>query len=620
MSDYNVIVVGAGHAGIEAALAAARLKQKTLLCTLSVDGIALMACNPAIGGTAKGHLVREIDALGGEMGLAADKALLQIKMLNRGKGPAVHSLRGQEDKKLYQNIMRQTLFSQENLTVKETEVTEILVNEAHARGIKTVDGEVISADAVVLATGVYLNGRIIIGEETKTSGPLGYGAATHLTKNLLDLGLDIRRFKTGTPARIAKDSIDFDKMEIQNGDEDINTFSFLNDEMLYKQEPCYLTYTNKNTHEIILKNIDRSPIYNGVIEGIGPRYCPSIETKVVRFSDKERHQVFIEPEGKNSDEMYIQGMSTSMPKDVQEEMYHSIRGLERARFIKYAYAIEYDCLNPLELFPTLETKKIKGLFSAGQINGSSGYEEAAAQGLIAGINAALTVLVKPQLTLGRDQAYIGVLIDDLVTKGTNEPYRMMTARAEHRLYLRQDNADLRLTGLGYELGLATKERYDRMLKQNERIETILKLSNKIRLTPKHAEIFVEKGETAPERSITVNEALRRKEINFADIKKATNAFQDFDQRALQTAEIKIKYEGYLAKEATAIKDAKRLEEKKLPQNMDYEGLLGLRLEARQKLSEIKPLTLGQASRISGVSPADITVLMIYLKENKITLD
>ena len=336
MSDYNVIVVGAGHAGIEAALAAARLKQKTLLCTLSVDGIALMACNPAIGGTAKGHLVREIDALGGEMALAADKALLQIKMLNRGKGPAVHSLRGQEDKKLYQSIMRQTLFSQENLTVKETEVTEILVNEASACGIKTVDGEIISADAIVLATGVYLNGRIIIGEETKTSGPLGYGAATHLTKNLLDLGLDIRRFKTGTPARIAKDSIDFDEMEIQNGDEDINTFSFLNDEMLYRQEPCYLTYTNKKTHEIILKNIDRSPIYNGVIEGIGPRYCPSIETKVVRFADKERHQVFIEPEGKDSNEMYIQGMPTSMPKDVQEQMYHSIKGLERARFIKYA--------------------------------------------------------------------------------------------------------------------------------------------------------------------------------------------------------------------------------------------------------------------------------------------
>ncbi|MEG1791910.1 MAG: tRNA uridine-5-carboxymethylaminomethyl(34) synthesis enzyme MnmG [Clostridia bacterium] len=613
MKNYDVIVVGAGHAGIEAALAAARLGHSTLICALSIDGIALMACNPAIGGTAKGHLVREIDALGGQMGISADKALLQIKMLNSTKGPAVHSLRGQEDKRLYQDIMRAELDKQANLAVLEAEVAEILVDNGKVTGVKTSLGETFSAQAVVLACGVYLNGRIIIGDYIKESGPMGYKAATRLTKSLLDLGLEMRRFKTGTPARIHRDSIDYSKMEIQEGEGDIDKFSFMSEGGLINQMPCYLTYTNKKTHEIILKNLDRSPIYNGVIEGVGPRYCPSIETKVVRFVDKERHQVFIEPEGRDSDEMYIQGMSSSLPKDVQEEMYHTVAGLENAQFIRYAYAIEYDCVNPIELLPSLETKKIKGLYCAGQINGSSGYEEAAAQGLIAGINAVMCIEQREPYILGRDKAYIGVLIDDLVTKGTNEPYRMMTARAEHRLHLRQDNADLRLTEDGYNLGLATKERYEKMLNKRSQIDEILALTEAVKLSTKYSYLFERKGGEALTRSISVKEAIRHTDIGFTDIAEATDVFNKFRRDARWCAEVVIKYEGYLKKEATAIKEAKRLEERKLPDNFDYMSLSGLRIEARQKLEEIRPLTLGQASRISGVSPADITVLMMYLK-------
>ncbi|MEG2456453.1 MAG: tRNA uridine-5-carboxymethylaminomethyl(34) synthesis enzyme MnmG, partial [Clostridia bacterium] len=531
MKNYDVIVVGAGHAGIEAALAAARLGHSTLICALSIDGIALMACNPAIGGTAKGHLVREIDALGGQMGISADKALLQIKMLNSTKGPAVHSLRGQEDKRLYQDIMRAELDKQANLAVLEAEVAEILVDNGKVTGVKTSLGETFSAQAVVLACGVYLNGRIIIGDYIKESGPMGYKAATRLTKSLLDLGLEMRRFKTGTPARIHRDSIDYSKMEIQEGESDIDKFSFMSEGGLINQMPCYLTYTNKKTHEIILKNLDRSPIYNGVIEGVGPRYCPSIETKVVRFVDKERHQVFIEPEGRDSDEMYIQGMSSSLPKDVQEEMYHTVAGLENAQFIRYAYAIEYDCVNPIELLPSLETKKIKGLYCAGQINGSSGYEEAAAQGLIAGINAVMCIEQREPYILGRDKAYIGVLIDDLVTKGTNEPYRMMTARAEHRLHLRQDNADLRLTEDGYNLGLATKERYEKMLNKRSQIDEILALTEAVKLSTKYSYLFERKGGEALTRSISVKEAIRHTDIGFTDIAEATDVFNKFRRDA-----------------------------------------------------------------------------------------
>lgn len=611
--SYDIIVVGAGHAGIEAAFASARMGKKTLLITLEERGVALMPCNPSVGGTAKGHLVREIDALGGQMAVSADKSLLQIKMLNRGKGPAVYSLRGQADKKRYHEVMLNALNAQTNLDIIYDEVSDIATSDGTVNAVQTVHNGKISCKAAVLATGVYLNGKTIIGKETKCSGPYGFVAATLLTDSLIKLGLDIRRFKTGTPARIAKDSIDYDKMAVQEGEYDIDLFSFMSEGKLKKQMPCWLTYTNEETHKIIRDNIARSPLYNGSIHGVGPRYCPSIEDKVMRFKDKTRHQIFVEPEGADSDMMYIQGMSSSLPKDVQEAMYHTIPGLERAVFIRHAYAIEYDCINPLELLPTLELKKIRNLYAAGQINGSSGYEEAAAQGLMAGINAVLKIDDKPPFILGRDEAYIGVLIDDLVTKGTNEPYRMMTARAEYRLKLRQDNADLRLTERGYGLGLATKERLGRMLKRKEEIDTILALSSSVKIGRKYGYLFVEEGEEDPEKTMTAKEALKHPSIRFEDLKAATDAFTGFSESALYSAEVMIKYEGYLNKEEAAIRDMKRLEERVIPDGIDYLKIDGLRLEARQKLDKIRPLTVGQAGRISGVSPADITVLLIALR-------
>ncbi len=617
MKDFDVIVIGAGHAGIEAALASARMGQKTLLATLLLEEVGFMACNPAIGGTAKGHLVREVDALGGEMGVAADKALLQIKMLNTAKGPAVHSLRGQEDKRLYQEIMLETLKNQPNLTLMEGEVTELLTKDKKVSGVRFSGGEEYAAKAVVLATGVYLDSRVITGEEITKSGPAGFPYVKGLTKSLVQNGLEIRRFKTGTPARIKKSSIDTAKMEIQEGDETIHTFSFLHDEKLTNQLPCYLTYTNAETHKIIVDNIDRAPMYNGSITGVGPRYCPSIETKIMRFRDKERHQIFVEPEERTGESMYIQGMSTSMPKDVQEAMYRTIPGLEHCEFLKYAYAIEYDCINPLQLTPWLGVKCVEGLFSAGQINGSSGYEEAAAQGVIAGINAALYVQKKPPYVITRDKAYIGVLIDDLVTKGTEEPYRMMTARAEHRLFLRQDNADLRLTADGYKLGLATAERYEKMQKKTAEIEEIKALAKMAKVDARVTNLYKAAGMEPPLKNESVFEALRHSEITVKSVVENVSGFENFSDRALETAEVEIKYEGYLQKAENAIKEQKRLEEKLLPPDIDYQSLSGLRLEARQKLSDVRPLSVAQAARISGVSPADVAVLLVYLsREHK----
>ena len=610
---FDAVVIGAGHAGVEAALALARTGNKTAMLTLNLDSIAFMACNPSIGGTAKGHIVREIDALGGEMGINADKASLQIRMLNRGKGTAVQSLRAQEDKNLYHRLMKDTLENTENLRIVQGEATEILVENGAVTGVKTAYGSKLLAKAVILCTGVYLNGSVIAGEWKRSSGPSGFAPANELTDNLIKLGFNVRRFKTGTPARVDKRTIDFSKMEIQDGETDVYPFSFMSESLPEKQTPCYLTYTNEKTHEIIRENLHRSPLYAGMIKGIGPRYCPSIEDKVVRFSDKERHQLFLEPEGADTNEMYVQGLSTSLPHEVQKQMYRTVKGLENVEIMRYAYAIEYDCIDSLDLLPTLEFKKIKNLFTAGQINGTSGYEEAAVQGLVAGINASLNLKGLPPFVLGRDEAYAGVLIDDLVTKGTNEPYRIMTSRAEHRLLLRQDNADLRLTEKGREIGLVSDERYEKYLTRRAlHQKATLEVDTKVHL--KDAQPFVER-ETgiAPSGGLTYREMIKRG-ISIKAIIKEFGAFKDIPNDIIETVETDVKYEGYLGREALEIEKAKKLENKLLPKDIDYLNIEGLRLEARQKLDKIRPLNLGQAGRISGVNPADIAVLMIYLKK------
>ncbi len=611
MKKFDVIVIGAGHAGVESAFAVSRLGKQVLLSCTDIGTVSYMACNPAIGGTAKGHLVREIDALGGEMGLSADQSLVQIKMLNRAKGPAVFSLRGQQDKNLYHEIMLEKIQKTKGITLYEGEAVKIDVEDGKVTGVEFANGDRFDCDAVVLASGVYLNGRIITGEYTLTSGPSGFAPATKLTDNLVELGLPMRRFKTGTPARIYRDSIDFSKMEIQLG-ENTDRFSFMSKVATFEEEPCYLTYTNEETHKIILDNIHRSPLYNGSISGVGPRYCPSIEDKVVRFKDKSRHQIFVEPEGLHSDEMYIQGMSSSLPHDVQEKMYRTLPGLENCKFAKYAYAIEYDCIDPLALKPSLESKVIENLFSTGQINGSSGYEEAGAQGLMAGVNAVRKIEGKEPFILRRDQAYIGVLIDDLVTKGTNEPYRMMTARAEHRIKLRQDNADMRLTELGYELGIVSQERYNAFQQKKEQMAQILKEAEKV--VPKEIsdQILTKWDEPIARKTPTLYEMMKRPNARLEDV-KALIPF-DVDDEALNSVIIECRYSGYLEKEEGIVREQKRLEDKLLPADIDYSSIKALRIEARQKLDKVRPLNLGQASRISGVSPADIAVLIVYLQK------
>ena len=607
---YDAVVVGAGHAGCEAALALARTGVKTAMLTLNLDSVAFMACNPSIGGTAKGQIVREIDALGGEMGVNADKSLMQIRILNRGKGAAVRSLRGQEDKNLYHRLMKQTLENTPNLKILQSEAVEILTDGEKVTGVKTAFGGVLECRAVVICTGVYLNGSVIAGEWRQSSGPNGFQPANSLTDNLIKLGFSVRRFKTGTPARVDKRTIDFSELEIQDG-EKVYPFSYLSDGIPERQTPCYLTYTNERTHEIIRANLHRSPLYSGKIHGTGPRYCPSIEDKVVRFAEKERHQIFIEPEGYDTNEVYVQGMSTSLPHDVQKAMYRTVKGLEHCEIMRYAYAIEYDCIDPLDLYPSLEFKKVSGLFTAGQINGTSGYEEAAAQGLIAGLNASLKLRGKPPLVLQRNDGYIGVLIDDLVTKGTNEPYRMMTSRAEYRIVLRQDNTDFRLTEKGREAGLVSDERYA-VFEKRKREYALAEKEAARTLKPSETEEFlIARGFPAANCALAVGDLIRRG-IPLAEIIEKFGGFDGISQAILETIEIDEKYKGYLAKEQEQIDKAIKLEEKSLPDDIDYNSLKGLRLEARQKLDKIRPKNLGQAGRISGVSPADIAVLMVYL--------
>lgn len=620
-SEYcDVVIVGAGHAGCEAALACARLGCKTLMFTVSVDSIALMPCNPNIGGTSKGHLVREIDALGGEMGKNIDKTFIQSKMLNVSKGPAVHSLRAQADKAEYSRSMRKVLENTENLSIIQAEVTEILTEDKKVTGVRTYSGAVYYAKAVVLCTGTYLKARCIYGDVSNYTGPNGLQAANYLTDSLKSLGIEMYRFKTGTPARIDRRSIDFSKMEEQFGDERVIPFSFTTDpeDVQIPQVSCWLTYTNEKTHEIIRNNLDRSPLYSGMIEGTGPRYCPSIEDKVVRFSDKNRHQVFIEPEGLHTNEMYVGGMSSSLPEDVQHEMYSSVAGLEHVRIVRNAYAIEYDCINPRQLYPTLEFKEIHGLFSGGQFNGSSGYEEAAAQGLIAGINAAREVLGKEQITLDRSQAYIGVLIDDLVTKENHEPYRMMTSRAEYRLLLRQDNADLRLTKTGYEIGLISEERYQSLLKKEKEIEEEIARVEHLNIgTRPEVQELLEKYESTPLMSgTTLAELIRRPELNYDLLAPIDPGRPVLSRGVAEQVNINIKYDGYIKRQLKQVEQFKKLENKKIPENFDYAEVPSLRIEARQKLEQYHPVSIGQASRISGVSPADISVLLVYLEQKK----
>ena len=618
--EYDAVVVGAGHAGCEAALALARLSLKTVMFTVSVDSIAMMPCNPNVGGTSKGHLVREIDALGGEMGKNIDRTFIQSKMLNKSKGPAVHSLRAQADKQEYSKSMRKVLEQTENLTIRQGEVNEILVEDGRVVGVKTYTGAVYSCKVCVLCTGTYLNARCITGNVSVYTGPNGLQAATHLTDSLEKLGIEMRRFKTGTPARIDGSTIDYSKMEPQYGDEKIVPFSFTNtsDSVQREQVKCYLTYTNEKTHEIIRDNLDRSPLYSGYIKGTGPRYCPSIEDKVVRFADKNRHQVFIEPEGNYTNEMYIGGMSSSLPEDVQFDMYHSVPGLEHAKIVRNAYAIEYDCINSLELLPSLELKKVSGLFSAGQANGSSGYEEAAAQGLIAGINAARKVKEKDPLILDRSQGYIGVLIDDLVTKGTNEPYRMMTSRAEYRLLLRQDNADERLTPIGYEMGLIDEERYEKFQEKYKCIkEEVERVKNSyVGNSDKVQNLLKEHKSKELVSGISLAELIKRPELNYDVLKEIDTGRPELSEEICNEVNIVLKYEGYIARQQKQVEQFHKLEKKKIPANIDYDKVGSLRLEAIQKLKEIKPESIGQASRISGVSPSDISVLLVYLEQFK----
>ena len=619
----DVVVVGAGHAGCEAALACARLGLETVIFTVSVDSIAMMPCNPNIGGSSKGHLVREIDALGGEMGKNIDKTFIQSKMLNKSKGPAVHSLRAQADKAEYSAEMRKTLQNTNHLTIRQSEVSEIITNEKNEiTGVKTVSGGVWNCKAAVLCTGTYLNARCLTGEMISHTGPNGLQAATHLTDSLLQHGVEIFRFKTGTPARVDKRSLDFSKMEEQFGDEEIVPFSFTTnpDDIQINQVSCWLTYTNKETHDIIRENLDRSPIYAGIIEGTGPRYCPSIEDKVVKFADKERHQIFIEPEGLNTNEMYVGGMSSSLPEDVQWKMYRTLPGLENVKIVRNAYAIEYDCINANQLYASLEFKKIPGLFSGGQFNGSSGYEEAACQGLIAGINAARKIQGKEPIILDRSEAYIGVLIDDLVTKENREPYRMMTSRAEYRLLLRQDNADLRLTKLGYEIGLISEERYQWILTKEKQIEDEVQRIHEVRVgASRNVQEVLEKYDSIPlNTGVSLADLIRRPELDYEKLAPLDPERPDLKKEVRDQVNINIKYEGYIDRQIKQVKQFKKLEKKKLPTDFDYNAVHGLRIEAVQKLNALQPLNIGQASRISGVSPADISVVLVYLEQLKYT--
>lgn len=616
--EYDICVVGAGHAGCEAALACARLGLCTIMFTVSVESIALMPCNPNIGGSSKGHLVREIDALGGQMGINIDKTFIQSKMLNVSKGPAVHSLRAQADKSEYSRHMRQTLENTDCLTIRQAEVTELIVEDGTIKGVKTFSGASYHSKAVILCTGTYLKSRCLYGDVVNYTGPSGLQAANYLSESLKKNGIELLRFKTGTPARIDKRSLDFSKMEEQKGDETVVPFSFTTDpkDVQIDQVSCWLTYTNQNTHEIIRENLDRSPLYSGMIEGTGPRYCPSIEDKVVKFSDKERHQVFIEPEGLYTNEMYIGGMSSSLPEDVQYKMYRSVAGLEHVKIVRNAYAIEYDCIDPRQLSPTLEFKSIKGLFSGGQFNGSSGYEEAAAQGLVAGINAAMFLKGREPLVLDRSTSYIGVLIDDLVTKENREPYRMMTSRAEYRLLLRQDNADLRLSKIGYEVGLISKERYDWIVEKERLIQKEVDRVNHVNLGANAAvqKLLEEHGSTALKTGTTLAELIRRPELSYDDLAKIDKERPDLPFEVREQVNINIKYDGYIKRQLKQVKEFKKLENKKLPENFDYNQVKSLRIEAKQKLNLYQPVNVGQASRISGVSPADISVLLVYLEQ------
>ncbi|MBF1134385.1 MAG: tRNA uridine-5-carboxymethylaminomethyl(34) synthesis enzyme MnmG [[Eubacterium] brachy] len=615
MGKYDVIVVGAGHAGCEAALASARMGKKTLLAAINLESIAMMPCNPSIGGTGKGHLVREIDALGGEMAINIDKTFIQSKMLNTRKGPAVHSLRCQADKEEYHREMKKTIERTKNLTLKQMEIVDLIVEENRIVGVVSVTNAVYKAKAVIIATGTFLNGKIFIGESSFTSGPNGLAPSLKLAESLKKYGIEMRRFKTGTPARVLASSLNYENMQEEIGDEEIVPFSFLNDHLEKNQVSCWLTYTNEKTHEIIRNNFNRSALFGGEIEGIGPRYCPSIEDKVNRFSDKERHQTFIEPEGLSTDEMYVQGMSSSLPEDVQEAFYRTIPGLENLVITRPAYAIEYDSVNPLTLKMNLESRKIENLFFAGQINGSSGYEEAAAQGLMAGINAVLKIEGKEPFIIDRSQGYIGVLIDDLVIKGTNEPYRIMTSRAEYRLILRQDNADIRLTELSYKLGLASKERYNKFMAKQEKIKDEIERLKKKEVYPGDVKEYLEEMNTSPlKNKISLFELLKRPELTYSSLERVDDEMPKLAQHEITQLEVQIKYEGYIGKQLAQIERFKRLEKKQIPEGINYLEIDGLRIEARQKLDAIRPMSIGQASRISGVSPADINVLLIYLEK------